>query len=100
MSSGKVLFGFLVGAAAGAMAGILLAPEKGSKTRKKIADKGEEYYDTLKETFDESLEAIIEKFEMLKNEFIHYGEKAKEEVEDYAENKMSESVESKIDINQ
>lgn len=36
MSSGKVLLGVLAGAAAGALAGILFAPEKGSKTRKRI----------------------------------------------------------------
>ncbi len=41
MSSGKVFLGILAGAAAGALAGILFAPEKGSKTRKKIVKKGE-----------------------------------------------------------
>jgi gas vesicle protein len=45
MSSGKVILGILAGAAAGALLGILFAPEKGSTTRKKILSKGEEYAD-------------------------------------------------------
>ena len=37
--SSKILVGFLAGAAVGALAGILFAPDKGSNTRQKIADK-------------------------------------------------------------
>lgn len=62
MKSGKVLLGILAGAAAGAMAGILFAPEKGSKTRKKIMRKGEGYVDDLKEKFDGLLDAITDKY--------------------------------------
>ena len=35
----KVIVGFLCGVAAGALAGILLAPNSGEETRKKIVDK-------------------------------------------------------------
>ncbi len=48
MSSGKVLLGLLAGVAAGALLGILFAPEKGSVTRKKMSKKAEEYGDGLK----------------------------------------------------
>ena len=41
MSTGKVVLGTLAGLAIGAIAGILLAPEKGSKTRRQIMDKVE-----------------------------------------------------------
>ena len=80
MSKVKVLLGVLVGAAAGALSGILLAPEKGSKTRKKITRKGEDYLDSVKETFNELLETFTKKME-----------KVKDEVSDYADKKMSKT---------
>ena len=49
MSQGKIILGVLAGAAAGALIGILFAPDKGIDTRKKIVHKGEEYVDNLKE---------------------------------------------------
>jgi gas vesicle protein len=48
MSRGKIVLGALAGAAAGTLIGILFAPDKGSATRKKIANKGEEYVHNLK----------------------------------------------------
>jgi gas vesicle protein len=68
MSSGKVLLGVLAGVAAGALLGILFAPEKGSTTRKKIVSKGEEYVDDLKEKFGEFVDKVAEKFETAKEE--------------------------------
>jgi len=68
MSSGKVFLGLLAGVAAGALLGILFAPEKGSDTRKKFSKKGEDFADTLKERFNEFLDSIAEKFEEVKEE--------------------------------
>jgi gas vesicle protein len=86
MSTGKVLLGVLAGVAAGALIGILFAPDKGSVTRKKISKKGEDYAETLKEKFDEFLDSISEKF----NE-------VKEEVSDLTEQKKSKSQKTKND---
>jgi len=58
MESGKLLLGLLAGVAVGAALGILFAPAKGSDTRKKIYDKGEDLTEGLKEKFDEFLENI------------------------------------------
>jgi len=41
-SSGKIVAAFLIGAAAGASLGILLAPDKGANTRRKIKEKFED----------------------------------------------------------
>ena len=45
--STKLLIAFAAGAVAGLAAGILLAPEKGSDTRKKIVDAGKRVSDTI-----------------------------------------------------
>lgn len=63
MSTGKVLLGLLAGVAAGALLGILFAPDKGSVTRKKLTKKGDEFADEMKERFDEFLDSMSEKFE-------------------------------------
>jgi gas vesicle protein len=48
MSNGqKILFSFLAGAAAGVVAGLLLAPESGKETRKKLAKKATDLKNTL-----------------------------------------------------
>jgi gas vesicle protein len=62
MNSGKVLLGVLAGIGAGAMVGILFAPDKGTRTRKKILTKGEDYADGLKEKFDDFLDNMTEQF--------------------------------------
>jgi gas vesicle protein len=49
MSRVSVIFGALAGMAAGALFGILFAPDKGTETRKKIVHQGEDYVDDLKE---------------------------------------------------
>jgi gas vesicle protein len=68
MNSGKIVLGVLAGAAVGAALGILFAPDKGSSTRKKISKKGREYAEELGEKFDDFLQGITGKFEMMKEE--------------------------------
>ncbi|MGF2414597.1 MAG: YtxH domain-containing protein [Ferruginibacter sp.] len=65
MKSGKVVLGLLAGVAAGAVLGILFAPDKGSNTRKKIVNKGEDYANDVKEKFNEALDAINNKYKSI-----------------------------------
>jgi len=68
MSSGKLLLGVVAGVAAGALMGILFAPEKGSVTRRKISKKGEDYVDSIKGKINEVVEKIFKKIEEVTEE--------------------------------
>ena len=63
MSSGKVLASVLAGAAAGAILGILFAPDKGTETRRKISEKGSELAGSVKDRVNEYADAISEKYD-------------------------------------
>src|SRR5688572_25615771 len=51
--SNSTLIAFLAGAAAGAIFGVLYAPDKGKNTRDKLSFQLEKYRDTLKEMLEE-----------------------------------------------
>jgi gas vesicle protein len=87
MNTGKVLLGVLAGVAAGALVGILFAPAKGSRTRRRILMQGENYVDGLKEKFNEYADTISEKLEHAKEEVSAYAQKGKEKLEE-AEKEM------------
>jgi gas vesicle protein len=68
MSSGKVLLGVLAGVAVGATLGILFAPDKGSNTRRKISQKGDDYADELEAKFNEFIGEVTKQFEAVKEQ--------------------------------
>ena len=77
MNSSKLLLGILGGVAAGALMGVLFAPEKGSKTRKKIISKANDGSDVLKGKFDSLLKSMNQKYDNIlhsKEELISDGE--------------------------
>jgi gas vesicle protein len=80
MSSSKLLTGVLLGAAAGAVLGILFAPDKGTETRKKIAQKGRDFSDNLKNKFNDLEDAIAEKYDSIRSEANDIIEKGKDKV--------------------
>ena len=61
-TTSKILLGFIAGAAIGGALGILLAPDKGSETRRKIVEKGSELGDTISEGVSGFGEKVKEKF--------------------------------------
>jgi gas vesicle protein len=65
-NTGKVLFAALVGAAAGAVAGVLMAPASGEETRKKLREEGERIKDDVSQKVDSLTEGGREKLEEIK----------------------------------
>ena len=63
-TSSKILLSGLIGAAAGAVAGILFAPDKGKKTRAQIAKSAEDVKKSVSEFAEASKEAVED---MVKN---------------------------------
>ncbi len=70
--SGKVIGALLIGAAIGGVLGILFAPDKGSKTRRKIFNTGEDLTDSLKEKFNTLLEEAKKEFEAAKAKAVEF----------------------------
>jgi gas vesicle protein len=77
MNTGKIVLGALAGLAAGAALGILFAPEKGSTTRRRITDKGDDYLDELTTKFNSLCNAVSEKLELTKQEAEDFVNKGK-----------------------
>jgi gas vesicle protein len=75
----RAVLGFLAGAAIGAIAGILFAPEKGSETRRKISKKTSELGDSLKHTFSDFVDSVKESYTTAKQETEALADKGKSE---------------------
>lgn len=54
----KSLPGILVGLAVGAVVGLLLAPESGNKTRKRISSESDSFFKDLQDQLQSGLESI------------------------------------------
>ena len=68
MKADKIILGVLGGVAVEALLGVLFAPEKGDKTRKKIMEKSNDYADELKDKLDSLLGTVSSKYDKLKRE--------------------------------
>ena len=66
MSSGKVVMGVLAGIAVGALLGVLFAPDKGSETRKKMAEKGGDLVDGVKDKLNDLIDELNRKIDEAK----------------------------------
>lgn len=70
MKSGKIITGALIGVAIGAAIGILFAPDKGSKTRRKLKEGSDNLLGDLKGKYNATIDNITEKLDDLEKQDI------------------------------
>jgi gas vesicle protein len=63
MSTSKLVSGILVGAAAGAVLGLLFAPDKGCETRKKIRQGADDLVNNLKNKVGTLKQTMTDRYE-------------------------------------
>jgi gas vesicle protein len=68
MNKNRILMGILAGLAAGAILGVLFAPDKGSATRKKLVGNSADSIDELRNRLKELLKMQVEHTEEAKSE--------------------------------
>ncbi len=98
MSSTKVLLGFVAGAAVGALAGILFAPETGENTRKKITDKTGDWTDAAKESFNGVLDGVKNAYSGAKDRMEEFGDHPKANMTDVRNDVKSEVRAAKSEV--
>ena len=71
MSTSKVILGVVVGMAAGAIAGLLTAPDSGRNTRNKITQKSRGYVDDMKNKVNNFKDGFKYRLETAMNDGLH-----------------------------
>lgn len=89
MKTSKTILGILGAAAAGVAIGMLFAPDKGTNTRKKLAKKGKNYGEELKDKFGNIINTASKKGEEFISEGKNKYENAKDDVLAEAKNKYN-----------
>lgn len=84
-NTGKLIGALLLGVAVGGALGILFAPGKGSETRKKLSEKGDDFTDAMKKKFNDILEQIKKEVDT-----------AKDKADEFTENGATKTEKSKV----
>jgi len=77
MSTSNILVAFLAGAAVGAVAGILLAPDTGTNTRKKIFNKAGDLANSVKNSVGSFIDGAKETYAGVKEDGEEFVDKTK-----------------------
>jgi gas vesicle protein len=81
-NTAKIIGGFLAGAALGVAAGVLIAPESGRKTRKKIADRSKEMSDHLADSVSKTMDTVKSSYNKKLDEYASTGKSSIDAVKD------------------
>lgn len=57
--------------AAGALAGLLFAPAKGTVTRRRIAHQAGNVVDEIKNTFEDMVDSVTDRFDSVRGDVVH-----------------------------
>lgn len=77
MKSAKIILGTLAGVAIGVQIGLLIAPEKGKTTRKKLSKKGEGYLKEVNSQFDHLVKGVNERLDNMNKNITAVAEETK-----------------------
>lgn len=80
----KSLPGILVGLALGAVVGILMAPESGKKTRKRISSESDSFFKDLQDQLQTGLDNIKEQY----NDYVDSGTEKTQDLVSQAKKKI------------
>ncbi len=86
MNKGKMIVTIAASVAAGALLGVLLAPDKGKKTRKQWTKKGLALKDTIKDKINMLVDDALEEYETARDKASDILEKAQSKKEAVKEN--------------
>jgi len=85
MTTEKLLTCMITGFAAGAVVGILFAPDKGTETRRKISQKTTNFSDAIVNGLNSFTEAISNKYESIKEDTAELMDKGKDKLQNLKE---------------
>lgn len=78
MKAKNVMLTVLISAAAGAAAGILFAPEKGSRTRRELTKRGRDFSDLARDEFEDFLDQMRNSYNSAREQTDELLEKSEE----------------------
>lgn len=78
MKAKNVLLTMLISAAAGAAAGILFAPEKGSRTRRELTKRGRDFSDLARDEFEDFVDQMRNSYDSAREQTDELLEKGEE----------------------
>lgn len=82
MKTTRLAFGIMAGAVVGAAAGVLMAPNKGSATRKMIVRKSDDYVGALENRLNNLINSFSDRLSFAKNKVDRITENGKHQLEE------------------